>query len=159
METHARGPESPSDRLDASTGRLPAVAGSYKYHSNPRSSVPRPPRQRLTGRQGLGVSVYTFTEPIAELYVNRGTWSVSGRVGRPSRPYQADQGARLSRRRAMGHTDANTKSPSKLRDEYGPAPWWSEDHLTAKEIADIWPVHPETVNDYISKYGIRGGSS
>lgn len=66
----------------------------------------------------------------------------------------------------MGTTDATTKSPSELRDEYGPAPWWSEDHLaellhyeglTARQIADVWGAHPQTVDDYVSKYGLREG--
>ena len=68
----------------------------------------------------------------------------------------------------MGTTKSNTVNPSELREKYGPAPWWSEDHLTelvhyhglsAEEIADIWPVHHKTVDDYISKYGIRGESA
>lgn len=65
----------------------------------------------------------------------------------------------------MGNTNANTKNPSKLRDEYGPAPWWSEDHLaelihvhglSCREIADIWEdrVHWRTVNEYRRQYGI-----
>jgi hypothetical protein len=68
----------------------------------------------------------------------------------------------------MSDTKSDTVNPRKLREEYGPAPWWSEDHLTelvhyhgldAQDIATIWPVHPATVNDYISQYGIRGDSA
>lgn len=170
MNTNAPGGLNPSERPDR-TDTSSHLVRSGRIGLLPTGPDLRIPPSTTSAPRGVAYSALA-SDYLRTTFATLSGWlfgmshhRTDNRVGRPPLSYQTRPGVRLSQMRAMGQLDPKTVNPDALKREYGPSPWWSEDHLaellhyhglSADQIAEVWNVTAETIRDRAREYGIGG---